>query len=97
MFVLGIETAVLTILDSIAGLKSSQENIGGQLSIYLFAESLAMAPMPTIGGILYDHVGEEWPFMVSAIAAAVLIAVGLLCRDLTETKGDIKKELTGSH
>lgn len=86
VFLLGIQTAVLTIMDSIVGLKSSAENIGGHLSIYLFAESLAMAPMPFIGGVLYDHLGQAWPFIVSSALAALLVVVALLRKDLTETK-----------
>ena len=85
VFMLGIMTAVITILDSIAGLKSDQENIGGQLSIYLLAESIAMAPMPFLGGLLYDRVGKEWPFIVGAVLASVLLVMVFLRRDLLDT------------
>lgn len=85
VFLLGIMTTVITILDSIAGMKSSEESRGGHLSVYLMAESIAMAPMPFIGGVLYDHVGPEWPFIVSAVLSAILAGIALARRDLTET------------
>ncbi len=85
VFLLGVMTAVTTILDSIVGLKAPEETRGGQLSVYLLAESVAMAPMPLIGGLLYDYMGPEWPFIIGAVLAVIMIVITLARRDITET------------
>jgi len=88
VFLLGVMTAITTILDSIVGLKAPEESIGGHLSLYLLIESVAMAPMPAIGGLLYDRVGPEWPFIVGAALALIMIAMTAFRRDLTETPAE---------
>ena len=83
VFLMGIMWGAITVLDPIMAQRVPEDTRGGHLSIYLIAESLAMAPMPFIGGMLYDYVGPEYPFMVAAVAAAVLLVVVLIRRDMT--------------
>lgn len=85
VFMMGIMWGAITVLDPIMAIKVPEDSRGGHLSVYLIAESLAMAPMPFIGGMLYDHVGPEYPFIVAALAAAVLLVIVLVRRDMTST------------
>lgn len=85
VFLLGVATAVITIMDSIIGISTAEEKRGGHLSLYLIAESLVMAPMPFIGGILYDEVSRESPFILGAVLALVLVGVTLWKKNLTDT------------
>jgi predicted MFS family arabinose efflux permease len=85
VFMMGIMWGAITVLDPIMAIKVPEDSRGGHLSVYLIAESLAMAPMPFIGGMLYDHVGPEYPFIVAALAAAALLVIVLVRRDMTST------------
>lgn len=85
VFLLGVMTAAVTIMDSIIGINTSEERRGGHLSLYLIAESLVMAPMPFIGGLLYDRVSPESPFILGAVLALALAFVTVWRRDLTDT------------
>ncbi len=85
VFLLGVMTAVVTIMDSIIGINTAEEKRGGHLSLYLMAESLVMAPMPFIGGLLYDKVSPESPFILGAVLALVLVLITLVRRDLSDT------------
>lgn len=88
VFLMGIMWGAITVLDPIMSVKVPEDSRGGHLSIYLIAESLAMAPMPFIGGMLYDGVSPDAPFFVSAVAAAALLIVVLLRRDMTSAVND---------
>lgn len=83
VFMMGIMWGAITVLDPIMAVKVPEDSRGGHLSIYLIAESLAMAPMPFIGGMLYDYVGPECPFIVAAAAAGALLVIVLIRRDMT--------------